>query len=162
MQEQWVDIKEYEGLYRISNLGNVINTKTNKQLFKNHNKTNDYLFVMLGKRNKRYIHRLVYEVFIGFTNDKNIINHKNSDKKDNRLDNLEECDYSYNLSYAYYNGERKLKPVSQYTLNGVFINTYITGKEAYKKTGACRSGICNCCKLKKKSAGGFKWAYADK
>jgi hypothetical protein len=162
MEEIWKDIKGFEGLYQVSNLGNVRNSKTKKQLYKNCNKTNDYLFVNLGKHNKKYIHRLVYETFKGFNNKDNIINHINSNKIDNRLSNLEECSYSYNLTYAYYNGERKLKPVNQYTLYGTLINTYLTGKEASKKTGVSASGICNCCKGKIKTAGGYIWRYANK
>lgn len=162
MQEIWKDIKGFEGRYQVSNLGNVKNIKTNKQLYKNYNKVNNYLFVNLGKHNKKYIHRLVYETFKGFNNSKNIINHKNSNKTDNRLCNLEECNYSYNLTYAYYNGERKLKPVNQYSLYGSLISTYLTAKEAFEKTGVSRSGICNCCKGKIKTAGNYIWRYADK
>ena len=161
MQEIWKDIKGFEGRYQVSNLGNVKNIKTNKQLYKNYNKVNNYLFVNLGKHNKKYIHRLVYETFKGFYNSKNIINHKNSNKTDNRLCNLEECNYSYNLTYAYYNGERKLKPVNQYSLYGSLISTYLTAKEAFEKTGVSRSGICNCCKGKIKTAGGYIWRYAN-
>ena len=159
MEEIWKDILEYEGLYQASNLGNVRNKKTKKELYKNSNKINDYLFVNLGRKNKKYIHRLVYETFVGFQNTKNIINHKNSNKKDNRIENLEECDYSYNLKYAYYNGERKLKPVNQYTLDMNFIAKYITVKQANEITGVSRSGICNCCKGKRKTAGGYIWKY---
>ena len=159
--EIWKDIKGYEGLYQVSNLGNVRNKKTKKHLYKNFNNVNNYLFVNLGRKNKKYIHRLVYETFKGFKNKNSIINHINSDKRDNGLNNLEECNYSYNLIYAYYHGERKLKPVSQFSLNGVLIDTYITGKEASEKTGVSRSGICNCCKGKIKQAGGFIWKYAD-
>ena len=132
--EVWKDIPKYEGLYQVSNL---------------------------GRKNKKYIHRLVYETFKGFKNKNSIINHINSDKRDNGLNNLEECNYSYNLIYAYYHGERKLKQVSQFSLNGILIDTYITGKEASEKTGVSRSGICNCCKGKIKQAGGFIWKYAD-
>lgn len=156
--EIWKDIKGFEGQYQVSNMGNVRNIKRNNNLYKNYNLTNDYLFVRIGNK-KRYIHRLVYETFIGFKNKKSIINHKNSDKRDNRLDNLEECDYSYNLIYAYYNGERKLKPIKQYSVNMNFIKTYITGKEASEKTGVSRSAICKCCKGKQLTAGGYIWKY---
>lgn len=157
-KEIWKDIVDFPN-YQVSNYGNVRNKKTKKELYKNYNKVNDYLFVNLGRKNKKYIHRLVYETFIGFKNKKNIINHRNSNKKDNRLENLEECDYGYNLKYAYYNGERKLKPVNQYTLNMDFIAKYITGKQASEITGVSRSGICNCCKGKLKTAGGYIWKY---
>ena len=53
--EIWRDIKGYEGLYQVSNLGNVRNKKTKKHLYKNCNNVNNYLFVNLGRKNKKYI-----------------------------------------------------------------------------------------------------------
>ena len=163
MDEIWRDIQGYEGLYQISNKGRVKSLKCGKEkILRPRDNVNGYLFVNLGRKNKKYIHRLVYETFKGFKNKNSIINHINSDKRDNKLNNLEECNYSYNLIYAYYHGERKLKPVSQFSLNGVLIDTYTTGKEASEKTGVSRSGICNCCKGKRKSAGRFIWKYKEK
>ena len=154
-------IKDFPDYY-ITDAGDVYSRIGNgrfRKLKPNNNIVNEYLFVCLGRGKKKYIHRLVYEAFVGFSNNKKIINHKNGNKKDNRLENLEECDHTYNLIYAYYHGQRKLKPVVQLTLNGMILNEYETAKEAYEKTGVSRSCICNCCKGKRKSAGGYQWQY---
>lgn len=148
--------------YYITDTGDVYSRMRDgrfRKLSPSKNVVNNYLFVHLGRGKKKYIHRLVYETFIGFSGKGKIINHKNSNKQDNRLENLEECDHTYNLIYAYYHGERKLKPVVQLALNGRILNEYQTAKEAYEKTGVARSGICNCCKGKHKTAGGYQWKY---
>lgn len=158
-------IKESPGYY-ITDNGDVYSRRGSgrfRKLAPSKNMINDYLFVRLGhEKKKKYIHRLVYETFVGFSGDKKIINHKNGNKQDNRLENLEECDHTYNLIYAYYHGQRKLKPVVQLALNGRILNEYQTAKEAYEKTGVARSGICNCCKGKRLSSGGYQWKYKEK
>lgn len=117
--------------------------------------------IRLAGRRVSTVHRLVWETFVGFDNPRQIINHKNSNKCDSRLENLEVCDYSYNLKYAFDNGERTTVPVSQYTLQGKFIKTYPSIKEACKAVGISKSCICSCCRGKAKSAGGFIWSYKD-
>lgn len=156
--EIWKDVVGYEGIYLISNMGRVFSAKSRKILSPTKN-NKGYLFVKLGRKNKQYIHRLVYGAFIGYSSDKMITNHKNSKKDDNRLENLESCDYSYNSAYAYSNGERELKPVTQFSLDGEYIHTYKNALEAYNKTNISKSCICSCCKGKIPSAGGYLWAY---
>lgn len=101
MEEIWKDIKGYEGLYQVSNLGNVkslekrVNGKKCHRVFKEKQlkpiETNKgYLRVKLchkGKISKARVHRLVAETFIEKPNLE--VNHINGDKKDNRLENLE-------------------------------------------------------------------------
>lgn len=150
--------------YYVTDTGDVYSRNRDgrfRKLKPSKNIVNDYLFVNLGRGRKKYIHRLVYDAFVGFSGNKKIINHKNGNKQDNRLENLEECDHTYNLIYAYYHGQRKLKPVVQLALSGKILNEYQTAKEAYEKTGVSRSGICNCCKGRKKAAGGYVWKYKD-
>lgn len=157
-------IKDFPDYY-ITDAGDVYSRKGDgrfRKLSPSKNVVNNYLFVHLGRGKKKYIHRLVYETFIGFSGKGKIINHKNSNKQDNRLENLEECDHTYNLIYAYYHGERKLKPVIQLTLNGIVLNEYKTGKEASEKTGVSRSCICLCCKGKRPYSGGYQWKYKTK
>lgn len=139
-------------------MGRVFSHTSRKTIVPSKN-NHGYLFVRLGRKHKAYIHRLVYETFIGYTPENHITNHKNSQKDDNRLSNLEACDYRYNSLYAYENGERDLKPVDQYTLDGKFIKSYKNAKEAFLSTNVARSGICMCCKGKCFSAGGFIWTY---
>lgn len=115
MKEIWKDVKDYEGLYQISNLGNVKSlerhTKTknnititipNKDLKPLDNGCG-YLTVHLrkdGKRKVHYIHRLVAESFIGEIKDKDI-NHKDFNTYNNNLSNLEICSRKENVQYSY-------------------------------------------------------------
>lgn len=110
-KEIWRDIKGYEGLYQVSNLGNVKsltykNTKQirNRRPYKN---KNGYLRVELsknGKKKKVSIHRLVAQAFILNTDNKPEVNHKNGIKADNRADNLEWVEPKENIRHAIISG----------------------------------------------------------
>jgi len=116
-KEIWKDIPNYEGLYQVSNYGNVktldkcVNSgiKNNSivtrkgKLLKQYLKKNGYLQVTLTHNNTRKyvcVHRLVAEVFIDNSNNYLQINHKNEDKTDNRVENLEWCSPKYNCNYG--------------------------------------------------------------
>lgn len=102
MKEIWKDIKGYEGLYKISNLGNVINVKTNN--FKKASiDTYGYYDIVLNKngKHKHYrLHRLLASHFIANPNNLPCVNHINEIKSDNRLENLEWCTGAYNTQYS--------------------------------------------------------------
>ena len=109
--EEWRDIKGYEGLYQISNLGRVksLPRKIRNQHCKNeYIKTpipdkDGYLRVTLYDRgrNKTYaIHKLVAIHFLDNPNNLPIINHKNEIRSDNRVENLEWCTWKYNVNYG--------------------------------------------------------------
>lgn len=122
MQEEiWKDIKGYGGSYQVSNLGRVrsvtrmVDCKCGKRttkgkvlkLFKTRN---DYFCVDLRKNQKHksmFAHRLVAENFIDNPYNYSIINHKDSNPENNTADNLEWCTQSYNVKYAYINGNAK-------------------------------------------------------
>lgn len=158
MDEKWKDIKGFEGVYAISDMGRVYSYRS-RRVLKPAYKPEGYPMIRLSKNYVNTIHRLVWDTFVGFTDSRQIINHKNSNKRDCRLVNLEACDYSYNLRYAFENGERATVPVSQYNLQGQFVRDYPSIEDASKITGVQKSCICTCCKGKTKSAGGFVWAY---
>lgn len=105
--EKWKDIKGYEGLYQVSNFGNVksLNYKrTNKEaLLKLQTNTDGYKIINLRKdgKNKLYlVHRLVAMTFIPNPNNYPIVNHKDENKENNSVDNLEWCTHIYNLNYG--------------------------------------------------------------
>ena len=107
MEEIWKDIKGYKGKYQVSNLGRVksLNYRnTGKEKILSPGKySGEYLQVMLykdGKLKKHSIHRLVALAFIPNSNNYPIINHKDENPSNNRVDNLEWCTYKYNSNYG--------------------------------------------------------------
>ena len=123
--EVWLDVPNYEGLYMVSNLGNVKSLNRDLGFYRNGKPKRrsgkvlkpqiikDYYAVSLGKAGviKIYrVHRLVALAFVpGRTKKKWVTNHKNGKKLDNRADNLEWCSPSDNLSHAYNSGLRTRK-----------------------------------------------------
>ena len=119
----WKDIKNFEGLYQINDKGEVrsldryVHFKYKDKFLKGAIKkqqigTNGYKIVKLYKNDKkRYtfsVHRLVAEAFLEKPSYAECVNHKNGDKTDNRVENLEWCTYSYNNKHAIENNLRKI------------------------------------------------------
>ena len=170
MKEIWKDIKNYEGLYQISNLGRIKSLRTfnsftktyynREKILKGKIDTNGYVMVCLCKENKKYIrvHRLVAETFIPNFKNYPIINHKDENKKNNRVDNLEWCTYTYNNSYGTKNNNI-CKAIIQYDLEGNYINEYKSIMEASRKLKINHSGIVQALKRKNNKAYGYLWKY---
>ena len=109
--EIWKDIKGYEGLYQVSNMGRIksLNYKrTGKEgMLKGRLNKKGYLMVTLYKTGEKpeqfYVHRLVAEHFLPNNNNFPEVNHKIDDfehRSDNRVENLEWCDRKYNNNYG--------------------------------------------------------------
>lgn len=139
MQEIWKDIKGYEGLYQVSNLGRVKTLKAwngNKykkkyidvdKIIKPMKEKSGYLKVVLHNRNKKQnkrIHRLVAEAFIENPNNYKCINHIDSNKQNNDMNNLEWCTQKYNVVDAVNKNLRK------FTYKGKY-NKYISFDKRY-------------------------------
>lgn len=104
--EEWKDILGYEGLYKVSSLGNVY-SYNNKAIRKFHIVNTGYYMVDLyknGQRKKFYVHRLVATHFLQPLTDKINVNHKDLDRKNNQVSNLEWCTLSENAVHAVENG----------------------------------------------------------
>lgn len=102
MTEIWRDVLDYEGLYQVSNLGKVRNTKTLRVLSQG-TCGSGYAFVILRKDGKSYnrmVHRLVMNTFCPTKNSKLEVNHIDGNKQNNYLDNLEWVTRSENLQHA--------------------------------------------------------------
>lgn len=182
MQEIWKDIKGYEGLYQVSNLGNVMSLN-----YKNHGyaklltpKCNNAgrLWVELFNNNKKrafLIHRLVAFAFIENPNNYSQINHIDENPKNNNVENLEWCTQEYNIKYYLerHRGERKIKKYSQKyqkrtdfkilqcSLNGEPIRSWKNSREVCKECGWSDWSISECCRGNRKTAYGFIWQYAN-
>lgn len=110
--EIWKWIKKFKNVYEISNIGQVrsFNKNTNGKIMKQNRNTKGYLFVELRKNKKRFIkkvHRLVMETFIGKS--KLQVNHKDGNKHNNNLKNLEYVTCKQNIIHAWKIGLYKRK-----------------------------------------------------
>ena len=173
MEKLWKEIPDTDGKYLISTdgevmaisrrvkFGNVFRwTKTNIRTARK--KENGYLELeILGKHH--YIHRLVAEAFIPNPDNLPCINHKDENKENNSVENLEWCDYSYNANYGTRTKRAKEK---QFGDRFVVINldtgeVYKTPKDASRSTGIHNDSISRVCKGKSKTAGGYRWRYLN-
>lgn len=171
--EEWKDIKGYEGLYKISNTGNVFSCIKNR-IMTPALCGKGYKKVMLCKdmiyKNKM-IHRLVAETFIPNPENKRTVNHKDGNKQNNDVSNLEWNTYSENLKHAYKHGlnywcegkgkdPRKVCMIDEYS--GEILKTYDSIGKAYKDNNLfSQSSIIDVCIFKKSTAGGYVWRYAE-
>lgn len=166
MEEIWKDIKDYEGHYQVSNLGNVRSIKNNKKIllkpYKNV-KRSGYLEVYLrlpGSKKTFKIHRLVAQAFIENPNNLPQINHKDENKEHNNVNNLEWCDGNYNIHYGtalIRMGKSHRKKVAQYSLTGELINTFNSQTEAAKATNSKQGSISDCIRGIINKHNGFIW-----
>lgn len=161
--EEWRDIQEYEGLYQVSSLGRVKslgkgNSNNSKEkILKLDKNYKGYLQINLykdGKLKHYRVHRLVANAFIPNPNNYEEINHKDENKENNCVENLEWCNRQYNAEYS------KAKQVQQYTLDDKLINTFPSTHEIERQLGYSCGNISRCCNGKIKKAYGFIWKYA--
>ena len=177
-QETWIPIKNYEGIYEISNLGRVRRIKISKGTLGGillPDKNESGLFVTLrnlGYDNKYLIHRLVLENFIGINFIKPYVNHKDGNRWNNNINNLEWCTNSENVKHSHDNlireytayGENHKNSicVSKYKKDGTYICTYGSVNEAGRQEKIPFTNIAKNAKGKRKTAGGFIWKYDNK
>lgn len=179
LDECWAEVKDTYGTYKISSYGRLAHwtKKNNWNILKNTNKNGDYFSVILYLQDKNIhtrIHRIVSQAFIPNPLNYPCINHKDGNKQNNKVENLEWCTYKQNLLHAKniglwrYNHPYKCKPIYQYDLNGNFIAKFDNAQIAYKKTGVCARNILQVASKEeynkrthstRKQAGGFVWKY---
>lgn len=183
IQPQWKDIVGYENEYQINQFGEIRTLKDSPKLKKYDvlkpqiSKRNGYVYQMLYKNGKEKllrVHRLVAMVFLPNPNNLPQVNHKDGNKQNNSVDNLEWCEQSDNMKHAYKNrlqipsenqrkaiintNKLKQKKVCQIK-DGEIINTFSGISEASRQTKISISCISRCCNLKRKSTNGYEWRF---
>ena len=186
-EEIWKDIPGYEGLYQASSLGRikscqkVLRYRNGKIVHRNERMMvltkgfGQYLTVGLSKNDVKKLYNVHYLIAITFIDNPNnlpCLNHKDEDKFNNSVENLEWCSYSYNTKYN--NNMRKKidtrnsnnsrgceKQVYQYDLQGNFIKKWDSLKSIQRELGYKVSNISSCClnKTYRHNAYGYKWSY---
>ena len=167
IKEYWKPVVGYEGLYMVSNWGRIKSMNYNhsgKERIMKQKIQGGYYSVNLSKNGiiKTYlVHRLVAEAFIPNLNNYKEVNHKDENKTNNVVSNLEWCDRLYNVRYGTgieRRSKTQSKTVLQYDLNGNLIKEWKSINEC-GRNGFKKSNICKCCNGKQKTHKGFIWKY---
>lgn len=160
--EEWREMAGYEGLYWVSNLGRVCaipRKGTQGGLMKGYVDRKGYIILTLrkdGTQLSRRLHRMVAETFIPNPDNLPEVNHKDENKLNNNVENLEWCTTLYNHEY----GTRTLRC-------GRPIRCVETGKEypgakwAAKELNLDPSTITRCCRKANHTHGGYHWEYVE-
>ena len=158
--------KQYlDTYYSISNDGQVRNDKTNKIL--SQSTQQDYKHVTLninGKAKRMKVHRLVAQTFLENPENKPYVNHKDGNRSNNNVNNLEWVTPSENTQHAVKTGlfiSGVAKPVNQYSLDGILMMTFPSSAEASRQTGTSQENLTMCCKRQRETANDYQWRYVN-
>lgn len=176
MKEIWKDIKGYEGLYQVSNLGRVkslervdaMNKKVDAKIMSQTDNGNGYLYISLHKNGKRKVmgvHRLVALTFIPNPNNKPQVNHIDEDKTNNRIDNLNWMTGKENSNYGNHNKNSSLAHertciIAYHIKTGTFIY-FNSLREAEREIGVYHSNISRVLKGVYKQSNGYTFTISE-
>lgn len=180
----WKDIVGYEGLYKISTRGQVMsmhykNMPEISAILSPMNSSIGYLRVCLYKNTVAktiFVHQLVAKTFIPNPYNKPFVNHKDGNKTNNYVENLEWVTPKENTVHAIQAGllslkspmkgrfgalNPKSKPILQYELNGNFIKKWDSISDAARYYNCANSSLSSCINKKHKTSHGFMWVAYD-
>lgn len=181
MEEIWKDIKEYEGLYQVSNKGNIRsldrivshNNRKGNRILKGrvlscwYDKYN-YARITLSKNGKvcKYlVHYIVASTFIPNPENKPYIDHIDTNPSNNSIENLRWVTQKENinnkLTIEKMSGvnNHSSKPVLQFSKEGELLKKWNCIMDIERELNICNSSISGVCKGKHKTAGDYKWCY---
>lgn len=157
------DIPGFEGHYAATSCGRIWSHKSQKFLKPTSNGAG-YLVVNLSKEGKIYrfyVHRLVGLTYLPNPDNLPQINHKDENKQNNNINNIEWCDCQYNINYGEHNkksSESRKQPVYCVELDRVFDSA----KQAGEELGISRANISSCLAGRRLSVGGYHWQRVQK
>lgn len=171
MSEIWKDIDGFSGIYQVSSYGRIKSLRDTiynhrmkktmtihrEKILRPYKDTKGYLLVDLrydGKRNTKKVHRLVAQAFIPNPDNLLQVNHKDENKQNNNIDNLEWCSNKYNSTYGTAKkrmAEKNKKKVIQMDANGNIVCEWDSIGEAAKSLNVCMDTITAWCNGKHKS-----------
>ena len=167
--EAWKSVVGYEGLYEVSENGNIRKFKTHRQLRHCVHKTG-YESVVLyknGQPKRTLVHRIVASAFLDNPNGYKYVNHKDETRGNNSASNLEWCSREYNMKYGTVrkrisdkrgHGARKKRRVAQID-SGNVVAIWDSIASAARGTHTARTLIFECCNGVHKTANGYTWVY---
>ena len=168
----WKDIKNYEGLYKVNENGDILSVKYNKIIRKDITNSGYYSVKLFkdGKGHHKNVHRIVAEAFID--NEKGLpeVNHKDENKLNNSVSNLEWCTRIYNERYKSKKEREAFTKSNKYNVydesnkliisKGTFKTLYQTLKHSAKNLNSFRSNLNLCARGKLRRAYGYRIEYA--
>lgn len=163
--EIWKDIQGYEGFYKVSSLGRIKSVKrgNKKEVIRVMRAArNGYLYVVLSKKGKAHtirVHKEVAKAFIPNPMNLDTVNHKNFDKTNNSIYNLEWMSISDNIHHARSNGKNNRKPIYQCDLNGNIIREWESAYAVELEKGYFSTNISIVCRGIGKTCHGYKWRF---
>ena len=166
--EIWCPVKNYESLYEVSDQGGVKSIGYGKErILSSQRNTCGYLKVSLyknGEKKNLFVHRLVAQTFIPNPDNLPEVNHKDENKENNSVQNLEWCSSKYNTNFGtrtQRQAEKLSKPILQYTKSGEFIREWKSIRDVERNLEFYHGNISSCCTGRYKSAYNFIWKFKD-
>ena len=156
------DVVGYEGLYQVTSCGKIWSHQSEKFL-KPLKRKDSYLQVGLhkdGEKKTYLVHRLVQEAYLPNPNNLPCVNHKDENRENNALPNLEWCTHEYNINYGSRN-KRIAKSLSKPVFCEELNITFESANAAARELGLNSGNITKCCKGKLKTTGGYCFRYAN-